>query len=57
MVIALRLFLSESIEEDSFLCLSLPNYYVYVLSPPCVCMYELYVLSVSAQERGRMCKC
>ena len=43
MGIALRLFLSESIEEDSFLCLLLPNHYMYVLSAPCVCIYELYI--------------
>ena len=46
----LQTFLSESIEEDSFLCLSLPNHYLYVLSELCVCMYDLYV---SGLERGR----
>ena len=35
----------------------LPNHYVYVLDAPCVCIYELYMLSVFAQERGWMCKC
>ena len=57
MVIALGLFLSESIEEDSLLCLLLPHHYMYVLSSCCVCIYELYMLSVSTRERGRLCKC
>ena len=43
MVIALRLFHSGSVEEDSLFCLLLPNHYVYVLSALCVCMHELYV--------------
>ena len=43
MVIALRLFPSQSTEEDSFLCLLLPNHYMYVLSAPGVCIYELSV--------------
>ena len=34
-----------------------PNHYMYVFSAPCVCIYELYVLPVSAWERGRMCEC
>ena len=58
MVIALRLFLSESIEEDSFLMsLSIKPFMCMYCAAHCVCIYDLYVLPVSAKERGRMCKC
>ena len=35
----------------------LPNHDVYVMPACCMCIYELHVLPVPAQERGRMCKC
>ena len=51
MVIAPRLFLSKSVKKGSFY-----YHFVYVLSAHGVCIYDMYVLSVSAQETGSMCK-
>ena len=53
MVIALRLFVFKSVEEDMFF-MSLITKPLYVLSAPCVYTHDL---SISAWERGRICKC